>query len=401
MGAVSSGLDCCTTIAASPGQSDSATSSKAKASPTVITTALPAVSTALDNDERPVFPSRSAPPSLAIGSLRTYAWAPAAVEAQSLIASAPKKDGSFVQADFPSPVSAEPVVIASQNDDGWSSPASSQWSPTTSRSPQSGASSDSSFNNYELMWACAYGDEAKVRHLLEQCKPWVSRICDTQGFFLMHFACASGNLQLVQLLARFPYWADCKVRATGAVNHTPVVVAALYGHCQVVEYLAQSHGALNAPGAPPDWSAWDHLLPLDENQICAPLVPRLPGRLGQHLQATKSLHPTESLLSRRAVRIWLQEQFGIPASPIFTPEAKRCLETKQSDCDGLLWRSEGSALSTQRPMDDARGISLSMTSFSTSTESQDPSVPLYISSRLRDRRGLNSLLVQTSNWRSE
>lgn len=175
----------------------------------------------------------------------------------------------------------------------------------------------------KLFWACAEGDFKAASQMLNAATSRlgvspVKMLKDKSGYGLVHFACGSGSLELVRFLCGPPHCADTVGSSDN--GQTPVMVAAKHGRLEVVQFLAQNHGALSAVGAPPSWAAWDAMLP----KVEAPpqLVPNLAAPGPPECAESAAAPPTiEKLL---AVREYIKKHSGdAPAGPAWDRQTTR------------------------------------------------------------------------------
>lgn len=199
---------------------------------------------------------------------------------------------------------------------------------------------------HAVLSACADGDLMAAKSaLFRGCvAPRVAAaVQDERGLGALHFACASGNLELVRLLCEPPYELDpAAVASESNPDQVPVVLAACYGHLEALAYLSETHRALQETSAPKDWTSWDSLLPQirrDESSSSvaagadqlvvsppSPLRPHLPEEAEtvsshQHSRTEpRDAAPEEAWRRRLKVRKWLMEYFGVPTPDDVLPE---------------------------------------------------------------------------------
>lgn len=168
----------------------------------------------------------------------------------------------------------------------------------------------------QLLWACARGDLQAASGVLERlaenpCDSLVRLARDQLGHGALHFACASGCLELVRLLCEAPHSVDAC--APGGRGQAGVVIAASYGHLPVVQYLAERHRALDASSAPGTWKEWDAVLAQGEQATPLPLLE--PMLSSSTAAAAAAQGPDRIVLDRQAqrrgraeVRSWLEQR---------------------------------------------------------------------------------------------
>lgn len=165
--------------------------------------------------------------------------------------------------------------IASLFDSGKEKPQEQQMPVSVEESPQEPRNGDLLKVKAKLLWACAMGADMSVQHILEIHPSLASSASDDRGCSPLHFACASGNLSLVQKLCGAPFSANVFARAQGYCKLSPIEVAAVHGHLSILKYLATIHGALYAPGTLKGWPAWDKFLQPLAAEGCTSLSPCL------------------------------------------------------------------------------------------------------------------------------
>lgn len=198
-----------------------------------------------------------------------------------------------------------------------------------------------------LLYACARGDVEAVRTARPSI---VAQAVDDRGFRALHFACAAGSLEIVRLLCGPTFCADPHVLAARAQldSATPVLLAARFGHVEVLEYLADEHRALEEEcGAPKGWQAWSVLVPppASLSRPPEPLRPLL--RFRQIVDTAPPAHFDAALCGKRRteVREKLAERLGnhtgsvVPSASDPPGSAVRLAPTKDSGTE----RSGGNA----------------------------------------------------------
>ncbi len=107
-----------------------------------------------------------------------------------------------------------------------------------------------------IMLACQYGDEEEVRKTLLEV-PWLARVSDTNGFTPLHVAALWGHVDIVQMLLK--HKAD--PNAHNNAGMAPLHGAAMAGHMEVVQLLlehgAEVNAADNIGNTPLYFAAWD------------------------------------------------------------------------------------------------------------------------------------------------
>jgi len=251
----------------------------------------------------------------------------------------------------------------------------------------------------ELLWACAVGAELSAGRILRSRPSLATIAVDNRGCRPLHFACASGNLSLVQSLCGPPHWANTLKREQGNCKYSPIEIAAVHGHVCIVEYLANFHGALDEPGALKGWPAWDKFLQHRPEAGSTGLSPCLEKDPCHHTLPARTLETVAE--GREQVRQFLMHQFGIGEPPDWGSEEGE-----------FALNSEGSAWKGFPPRDFKRNKVYKFgnaRSFSTDTESTACPTSGITNSRLqskspstlRERRGLSLIAVSTSTVRND
>jgi hypothetical protein len=243
-----------------------------------------------------------------------------------------------------------------------------------------------------LLLACASGDTREAQRLLREKGahlPAAKFVRDDRGLGPVHFACAAGSLPIVKLLCEPPHNVDPMEYAPSAAQKAPVMLAARHGRVEVLEYLADTHGALKALHLPSSWSEWSSVLPEVSGRegIESPLLPVLSGTLSITSEKHRriSLRLSDAAERRRTMRQLLQQRLRreedlnkkkLPRIPSYT----------STDTGGSL--EERSLSRTFMSRDSSQSRSQSQ------TRSPEPEEPTH---GLRDKRGLNGLAVLTSS----
>lgn len=121
-----------------------------------------------------------------------------------------------------------------------------------------------------LLAACALGSTAVARQVLAgPHAPDLNTTVEAGGYTPLHFACSSGEVELIHLLCE----RNAKVDTRSLRGETPMLVAAQRGHLSAVQYLFTHRGSLNSQEVDPEY--WDRALPdiTTEEDIPKPLTP--------------------------------------------------------------------------------------------------------------------------------
>lgn len=120
--------------------------------------------------------------------------------------------------------------------------------------------------------ACVLGNVSVVLQLLSRLDNIDLNKADTTGGYRpLHFACSSGEMEIVQLLCE--YKAEVDVLSTRM--ETPLYTAALRGHLEVVQYLCEAQNALTLCKSENNLEYWEKLLCelRDEEDVPSALAP--------------------------------------------------------------------------------------------------------------------------------
>lgn len=174
----------------------------------------------------------------------------------------------------------------------------------------------------DLLVSCSNGNEAMTRRILGKSgsrASLVAAVRDDHGFGPLHFATACGNLALVRLLCGPPLSQDPHEAAGGSQYATPTVIAARCGYAGILEYLADTHRAMEVKGVPATMQEWETALtaggePAAKNGR-AKLVPAIGGPV---LPVDLEDLPRASRNGQSTVRLWLARRFPAGASTAIT-----------------------------------------------------------------------------------
>eukprot|EP00928_Gymnodinium_smaydae_P014524 TRINITY_DN1533_c0_g1_i4.p1 TRINITY_DN1533_c0_g1~~TRINITY_DN1533_c0_g1_i4.p1 ORF type:complete len:1571 (+),score=182.77 TRINITY_DN1533_c0_g1_i4:112-4824(+) len=150
-----------------------------------------------------------------------------------------------------------------------------------------------------LVVACSLGTSRVVEDILNLKHDAIdiNKAVDATGSMPLHFACSSGEMEVVQLLCE----RQASVNAKNASMETPLMVAAQRGYLHIVQYLCDSHEAL-ASTAAAEMESWENSL----------------HSIGAEADLPTALFPTfqagvvgEQLIGRRAqIQSWLKKRFS-------------------------------------------------------------------------------------------
>eukprot|EP00928_Gymnodinium_smaydae_P037159 TRINITY_DN25834_c0_g1_i1.p1 TRINITY_DN25834_c0_g1~~TRINITY_DN25834_c0_g1_i1.p1 ORF type:complete len:2072 (-),score=304.76 TRINITY_DN25834_c0_g1_i1:130-5685(-) len=170
-----------------------------------------------------------------------------------------------------------------------------------------------------LISACALGQMSVVQEVLRLKNDAVdlNKAVDSTGCTPLHFACASGDVDVVHALCE----RNANVHARSSQNETPLQIAAQRGHLEVVQYLCEARDALVSGSK--EEEVWERLLKDVEHED------ELPSTLAPTFQAPNFLSSGwDEILEKRAdVHGWLQHRFNSCSSG---EEATRRTTSSQS-----------------------------------------------------------------------
>lgn len=168
----------------------------------------------------------------------------------------------------------------------------------------------------DLLMACAKGDHAEARRILEKAgprrAPSIVATRDAHGFGPLHFAAAYGNLQLVRFLCD-DHGQNAHEAAGDHSFATPAIIAARCGYAGILDYLANTHDVLSDDGAPATLKEWQSMLTTGEEKSRKPKLVPVFG--GQPMPVTLKDLPRAFDDGQGTVRHWLKLRYQIESTP--------------------------------------------------------------------------------------